>query len=132
MNPKSHHNPAPFRSHPSPYVEPDYRRAFVTKVIDGDTYQCLVDWGGHILRTEVIRLRGVDTPEIFGANAVPEGKVSRDRVAELIQGQPINLLDMERDRMTWGRFVADVEYRVDGLWHPLRVFIVDNNLGVEV
>ena len=46
----------------------------IVKVIDGDTLDVLIDLGFNIKMKERVRLLGVDTPEVFGQNAVPSGK----------------------------------------------------------
>lgn len=46
----------------------------IIKVIDGDTVDIEIDLGFNIRLKERIRLHGVDTPEIFGANASELGK----------------------------------------------------------
>lgn len=46
----------------------------IVKVIDGDTLDVLIDLGFNISVKERVRLLGVDTPEVFGQNAVNAGK----------------------------------------------------------
>lgn len=50
----------------------------VVKVVDGDTLDLEIDLGFNIKIKERVRLLGVDTPEVFGANAVPEGNTASD------------------------------------------------------
>lgn len=45
----------------------------ILKVIDGDTVEVLIDLGFDISIKERVRLLGVNTPEIFGADANEEG-----------------------------------------------------------
>lgn len=42
--------------------------ANVTRVIDGDTIECLLDLGDRTYRTRRIRILGYDAPEIVGAS----------------------------------------------------------------
>ena len=52
-------------------TEPSYRyRAELDRVVDGDTFDVLIDLGFYIRIKERIRLEEVDTPEIYG---VPPG-----------------------------------------------------------
>lgn len=51
-------------------------RVEVLRVVDGDTLECEIDCGFKIALTEHVRLYGVDTPEVFGPHAVPEGKLA--------------------------------------------------------
>lgn len=50
----------------------------VNRVIDGDTLDLEIDLGFNIRIRERVRLYGVDTPEIFGANSSPEGATASD------------------------------------------------------
>lgn len=50
----------------------------VVNVIDGDTIDIELDLGFNIRMKERVRLLDVDTPEVFGRNAVPEGNVASD------------------------------------------------------
>jgi micrococcal nuclease len=53
----------------------DYKfRGTVARVVDGDTLDVNLDLGFHINHRIRVRLLGVDTPEVFGANACEEGK----------------------------------------------------------
>lgn len=49
-------------------------QARITRTIDGDTYEADIDLGFYVtLHRQRIRLYGLDTPEVFGKNATPEG-----------------------------------------------------------
>lgn len=50
----------------------------VNRVIDGDTLDLEIDLGFNIRIRERARLYGVDTPEVFGAKASPEGTTASD------------------------------------------------------
>lgn len=50
----------------------------VLNIIDGDTIDIELDLGFNIKMKERVRLIDVDTPEIFGRKAVPEGSVASD------------------------------------------------------
>jgi hypothetical protein len=45
----------------------------VTRVVDGDTVDCRIALGFGLEATFRFRVAGVDTPEVFGARATPEG-----------------------------------------------------------
>jgi micrococcal nuclease len=51
-------------------------RVEVLRVVDGDTLECEIDCGFKIALTEHVRLFGIDTPEVYGPHAVPEGKLA--------------------------------------------------------
>lgn len=50
----------------------------ILDVVDGDTLDIELDLGFTIRIKERVRLIGLDTPEVFGPNAVPEGTVASD------------------------------------------------------
>jgi micrococcal nuclease len=50
----------------------------VLNIVDGDTIDIELDLGFNIKMKERVRLLDVDTPEIFGRNAVPSGQVASD------------------------------------------------------
>lgn len=125
--PLGHHKPSPFREHPSG-VEPIVLRAFCTKVIDGDTYDLLLEARPtHYLSVERVRLAGVDTPEMFGVNAEPAGRVAKARVEELILGRPI-LVTVTEGRDKYGRLLVDVTFFED---KPLSLgdVLIEEGLG---
>lgn len=50
----------------------------VLNVVDGDTIDIEIDLGFTVRIKERVRLIGVDTPEVFGPNAVPEGSLASE------------------------------------------------------
>jgi micrococcal nuclease len=48
----------------------------VEKVVDGDTLDIVIDLGFNVKMSQRVRLSGIDTPEVFGAKATPEGKLA--------------------------------------------------------
>jgi micrococcal nuclease len=50
----------------------------ILNVVDGDTLDVELDLGFTIHIKERVRLLGLDTPEVFGKNAVPEGTDASD------------------------------------------------------
>ena len=62
-------------------------RAYVTRVIDGDTVDVDIDLGfGVILKDERVRIMGIDTPESRTSNDVEKlfGKAAKARLAQLL------------------------------------------------
>lgn len=52
----------------------------VHRVVDGDTYDLELDLGFYQFGVYRVRLLGVDTPEIYGRNATPEGQAAKEAV----------------------------------------------------
>ena len=50
----------------------------VVNVVDGDTIDIELDLGFDVKMKERVRLLDVDTPEVFGKKAVPEGTTASD------------------------------------------------------
>lgn len=93
-------------------------RAFVTDVVDGDTYGVLVSPGFDEYRYTRIRLWGLDTPEIFSPLTATEkerGLAAKARAQTLIERKHV-VLYTDKDLQTLGRFIAKVMFvGADGL-----------------
>jgi endonuclease YncB( thermonuclease family) len=84
-------------------------RAQCVGVIDGDTFDVVLDLGFRQYALVTLRLLGVDTPELN--SEVEETRIAaraaRDRASELLLGQHI-LVRSYKDRQTFGRYVAEM------------------------
>ena len=82
--------------------------ATVTKVIDGDTIDCLVDLGFNTLLKERFRLYGIDTPEKTSTDI--ELKVLAYEAAKLVKdsidGKQVIIETFAKDK--YGRWLAKV------------------------
>lgn len=116
--------PPVFDKHPTSFEDArqfGYLRAHVPHVVDGDTFDVFVDLGLGKYAYEPLRLVGpggqdFDAPEIFhpsGKEELQHGFEARNRVAELIEERYV-LVKTFRDRMTFGRYVANVLYYEQG------------------
>ena len=99
-------------------MNPRSYMAKLVRVIDGDTYELIVDLGfdihvgmsGHWH----FRLMGADTPEIFGKKASEEGRLASDFVKKLLWQQPTwfridtHKTSSGEERKTLGRFVVSI------------------------
>lgn len=82
--------------------------AVVDRVVDGDTYDLVIDVGFYIKLTARIRLRGVNTPEVRGEER-EAGLAAKVFVeARLPPGQRV-LVDTYKVGK-FGRYIADVRY----------------------
>lgn len=86
--------------------------AHVVKVYDGDTVTVDVDLGFKIKHRVILRLYGIDTPEIRGEER-PEGLVSRDYVADKILNKDIIIETFKKAGDKYGRWLATIY--VDGV-----------------
>lgn len=55
-------------------------RAYVTQVIDGDTFKAVIDLGFNIVTEQKLRLRGLDAPEIESA----DGRAAKEFLVSVI------------------------------------------------
>lgn len=78
-------------------------KAVVVSVYDGDTVTVDIDLGFRIwMRDQKVRLFGVNTPEIRGADR-PRGLMVRDLVREWIEGQEVIIHSIEDRAGKYGR-----------------------------
>jgi endonuclease YncB( thermonuclease family) len=99
-----------FANHPSPFPTDGRYRGICSHVVDGDTYDVLIDLGFGAADYQTLRLHAIDTPEIFHPKSAAElalGQKARDICIALLQDRPV-LLRTYRDDQTFGRYVADV------------------------
>jgi micrococcal nuclease len=84
-------------------------KAFVTRVIDGDTFIADVDLGFYLKMccSDKIRFRilGIDAPEMKGKSRA-EGEKSKEFLRGLIEGKEVEILTVKTD--SFGRWLASV------------------------
>ena len=80
----------------------------VDRVIDGDTYDIILDLGFYTTHTIRVRLRGVDTPEVYGKNSSEEGKVASAYVKGLIENKRVVVQTYKNAPSSFNRWEADV------------------------
>jgi micrococcal nuclease len=83
-------------------------RGSIHKVIDGDTYDVILDLGFCIAHKIRVRVRGIDTPEIFGNKATAEGKEASEYVKSLLEGKTVTITTYKTAPSTFNRWEADV------------------------
>lgn len=92
-------------------------KATCIRVVDGDTLDLSLDLGFNIHMAHRFRLRGIDTPEIFGvpkeSAGFERGQAAKARVQELLMGHDLEV-KTEKDRTDkYGRYLATIV--VDGV-----------------
>ena len=107
-------------------------RAELIRVYDGDTIWVDLDLGfGVWLRNQSIRLKGINTPEVRGSEKV-EGRVSRDRLAELLNSAGGNcIIKTSRDKQkgNYGRILGEIF--IENEERSLNQVLLDEELAVE-
>jgi len=85
-------------------------KGLVTRVVDGDTFDVIVDLGFGIDYKIRVRLRGIDTPETWRPETAAEelhGLQATKFVSILIEGQEIKLRSHKLG--IYGRYEVDIE-----------------------
>ena len=86
----------------------------VNRVIDGDTYDVTLDLGFYVSHRIRVRLKGVDTPEVYGSNASAAGKAASEYVRKMLEGRSVTVQTYKNAPTTYNRWEADVYFdRVD-------------------
>ena len=99
-------------------------QAYVTEIIDGDTFKAVIDLGFKIVTEQKLRLRALDAPEIESA----EGKEARAFVVKAFAraGNRVLIKTVKSDK--YDRYLADV-------WAGetyLNQKLIDKDLAVQV
>lgn len=102
-------------------------RAFVIKVYDADTITVIIDLGFKMSFETSLRLSRINAPEMRGPEKV-EGKISRDRLRELVLGKKITVKTNKDKTGKYGRYIADIY--VDGVDECLNDLLVTEGLAV--
>jgi len=89
-------------------------RGRCVRVVDGDTYDILCDCGFSIYHKIRVRLRGVDTPEVYGKNASEEGRVASKVVYDTIFDKEVLIYTYKNAPSTFNRWEADVFFKDEG------------------
>lgn len=111
---------------------PKYQyRAELVKVVDGDTVDLKVDLGFYLSAALRFRVLGVDTPELRGGTDETKAKAREARdFVKLRLGMANEILIRTEKADSFGRWLAEVQYRVDGEdWSDLAEDLIHNGLG---
>ena len=63
-------------------------KAYLEKVVDGDTIRVVLDLGFRIFHKEILRLKGIDAPEL----STIEGKKSSDALKQILKDVPFLII----------------------------------------
>lgn len=93
-------------------------KAEVIRVIDGDTLEMNIDLGFGVRFQEIVRLAGINTPEIFGVKKDSEEYkkgieaktyVENLLMAESLKTEPSIIIKTEKDKKgKYGRYIATI------------------------
>lgn len=103
--------PLEFANHFHALTTMEYR-GVVRHVVDGDTIDVLVDLGCGQYTYLTVRVKDVDTPELFrdSLEARERAALAKAFTVEEVMGRPV-LIRTYKDRQTFGRYLAEVLYQ---------------------
>ena len=99
------------------------RRAIVTNIVDGDTFDAHVDLGFSVSSKQRFRLLGCDAPEMTGTSQ-EAGENSKRYVEKLLKDKEICLRSVKTD--SFGRYLADVWIMKNGVQINLSRHLIKN------
>lgn len=105
--------------------------AIVTRVVDADTMEVNVDlWFGLLQRSKV-RLFGVDTYESRTRDRQEKimGEIAKAFVVDAVENKEVKLEVVGRGK--FGRPLAYVLYKEEGVWKSVNNQLIDMGLAVE-
>lgn len=106
-----------------------FRPARCLKVVDGDTFDLMVDLGFDVYRVIRVRLKGIDTWEVRGSER-PKGLVAKARVEELMENKIQIISYKGGQRGSFRRWLVDVQYLEDNSWKDLATTLKAEGHGV--
>lgn len=118
-------------SNPPPVLSLYVYRATVLHIVDGDTVDLSIDLGmGIWIRSERIRLLGINAPELKGATK-EAAMASRNKLIELIDGKSVIIQTVKDEHEKYGRLLARIWVN-DAKGESVFVndYMVENNFAV--
>lgn len=86
-------------------------RCTITNVVDGDIIDAVVDLGFHLTAKLRLRLLGINSPEMYGAEKA-EGRAAKEYVSSKVLGKEVVISTQKSD--VFGRWLAVVYIDDDG------------------
>lgn len=83
-------------------------RATLVRAIDGDTAVLDIDLGLHVHTTRIVRLLGIDAPEILGTSK-EKGEASKYALASLLSHGPLRITTHLDKNDKYGRVLGEIE-----------------------
>lgn len=92
---------------PSPY---SYRVKSIVKIIDGDTFDCIMDLGFDVLLEARVRMAGIDTPESRTRDLEEKkfGLLAKDWLGNHLNDDIIITTELDNEKGKFGRILGTV------------------------
>ena len=94
----------------------------IIRVIDGDTFEAIIELGFGVVQKFCIRLNGIDTPQ----KNTDKGRKAKEFVRQLIETKQVIITDAGSEK--YGRALASIQL-MDGT--DLTKFLLDKQIGIE-
>lgn len=105
------------------------------RVIDGDTIEADVDLGFRIRQRQVIRLAGIDAPELRAKDAAEREKAKAAKAGlerVLLTWQPSEVLMHSTGLDKYGRSLAEI-WAHDGFkWDQINWYMIDSGYAARI
>jgi micrococcal nuclease len=82
-------------------------KALISRIVDGDTVEADVDLGFRIRQKMMLRLYGIDAPELIAQNPEP-GRKAKEFLAKLVEGKEIVIQTFKDKGDKYGRMLAEL------------------------
>jgi micrococcal nuclease len=111
-------------------------KARVVRVVDGDTVKLDVDVGLNMSRRLDVRLKDVDTPEIFGVSKESEeyakGMAAKKFVEERLADKSVWVHTFKDRTGKFGRYIGDIFFQdEDGKHVSISKLLLEDGLAEE-
>ena len=92
---------------PSPY---SYRVKSIIKIIDGDTFDCIMDLGFDVLLEARVRMYGIDTPESRTRDLEEKkfGLLAKDWLGNHLNDKIVISTELDNEKGKFGRVLGTV------------------------
>ena len=94
----------------------------VTRVIDGDTVEVVIDLGFMIQYAITVRLNNIDCPETRTKNLLEKDhglKAKEFVINQLLYSQPVTIKTYSNKANIYARWTADIFYTFDGVEYSI-------------
>jgi micrococcal nuclease len=87
--------------------------AKITRIVDGDTFDIIIDLGFKITTNQRIRLQGINTPETYNVKKTSEeyrkGLAAKEFAQQRVAANNYEaVIETEKDTGKYGRYIATV------------------------
>ena len=110
--------------------EPRQLPAKVSRIVDGDTIDLVIDCGFDIHTRQRMRLARIDAPEVRGEER-PEGLKSKAFLEDFLHGIDQVLVTTLKDKGKFGRYIAEIVVIKDGEMINLSDKLLEEGLAEE-